>query len=102
MDSTDLDTLRLHMVNEHLRLENAHDFDGAVAVFGTAKYEVVANGESYDGPARVNVFLAENKTAFPDFVFTPTKVAPSTDAVLVASAETSRPSLRCRHVEAPI
>jgi steroid delta-isomerase-like uncharacterized protein len=80
---TDLDSAHLRTVNEHLRLENGHDMAGAIGTFGRAKYEVVATGESYDGASRVNDFLDENQTAFPDFVFEPSRVAPTTDAVLV-------------------
>jgi len=74
---------RVHTVNEHMRLENAHDFDGCIGVFGSAKYEVVADDELFLGESRVHDFLAENLMAFPDFVFLPSRVAPTTDAVLV-------------------
>jgi steroid delta-isomerase-like uncharacterized protein len=80
---TDLDRLRLDAVNEHLRCENAHDFEGAIAVFGEANYDVVPTGERYDGPSRVNDFLSENATAFPDFRFESSRIAPTVDAVLV-------------------
>lgn len=74
---------RVVTVNEHMRLENAYDFPGCIGEFGRAKYEVVADDELYDGPARVHDFLSENHRAFPDFVFVPTRVSPTTDAVLV-------------------
>ncbi|SDJ10450.1 SnoaL-like polyketide cyclase [Frankineae bacterium MT45] len=74
---------RVAIVNEHMRLENAYDFVGCTGVFGHAKYEIVADGELYDGAARVQDFLGQNHGAFPDFVFAPTRVAPTTDAVLV-------------------
>jgi steroid delta-isomerase-like uncharacterized protein len=78
----DLDQ-RVALVNEHTRLENAYDFPGCIAKFGRAKYEVVANGESFDGAGRVHDFLRENHRAFPDFEFVPTRVSPTADAVLV-------------------
>jgi predicted ester cyclase len=78
-----LDDRRVAIVNEHMRRENAYDFPGCIAEFAHAKYQVVANGELYDGSDRVHDFLIENLTAFPDFVFQPLKVAPTTDAVLV-------------------
>lgn len=78
-----LDEQRVATVNEHMRLENAYDFPGCIGEFGSAKYEVVADGELFDGRDRVHQFLSENHTAFPDFVFEPTRVSPTTDAVLV-------------------
>lgn len=74
---------RVAIVNEHMRLENAYDFSGCIGEFAHAKYEVVADGELFDGPDRVNTFLSENHRAFPDFEFVPTRVSPTTDAVLV-------------------
>ncbi|GAC1326999.1 MAG: hypothetical protein NVSMB13_12890 [Mycobacteriales bacterium] len=71
------------IVNEHTRLENAYDFPACIGVFGRPKYEVVADDELYDGPDRVHFFLSENLKAFPDFRFVPTRVSPTTDAVLV-------------------
>lgn len=80
---SELDDLRVATVNEHVRLENAHDFPGCIDTFGSAKYELVADGENFDGADRVHFFLSQNLTAFPDFVFEPTRVSPTTDAVLV-------------------
>jgi predicted ester cyclase len=74
---------RVEIVNEHMRLENAYDFPGAIAVFSRPRYEVVADDELWDGASGVHGFLSQNHTAFPDFVFAPTRVSPTTDAVLV-------------------
>jgi steroid delta-isomerase-like uncharacterized protein len=74
---------RVEIVNEHMRLENAHDFPACIGAFGRPRYEVMANGEVFDGAARVNDFLSENRQAFPDFRFEPTRVSPTVDAVLV-------------------
>jgi steroid delta-isomerase-like uncharacterized protein len=74
---------RVAVVNEHMRLENAKDFPGCIGKFDRAKYEVVADGELFDGADRVHHFLEENRKAFPDFEFVPTRVSPTTDAVLV-------------------
>jgi len=71
------------IVNEHMRLENAHDFPGCIAEFTRPRYEVVTDGELFDGAGRVEDFLSENHKAFPDFVFEPSRVSPTTDAVLV-------------------
>jgi steroid delta-isomerase-like uncharacterized protein len=78
-----LDDRRVAIVNEHMRLENAYDFPGCVGVFGRPQYQLIADGELYDGADRVHYFLAQNHTAFPDFVFEPTRVSPATGAVLV-------------------
>src|SRR4029079_11903380 len=77
------DDRRVAIVNEHMRLENAYDFDGCVAVFGRPRYEVVTDGELFDGADGVKDFLSQNHTAFPDFVFTPTRCTPARDACLV-------------------
>jgi steroid delta-isomerase-like uncharacterized protein len=71
------------IVNEHMRLENAYDFPGCVGMFGRPQYHLIADGELYDGTDRVRYFLAQNHTAFPDFVFEPTRVAPAYGAVVV-------------------
>lgn len=74
---------RVNLVNEHMHFENAHDFPVCIGKFGHPRYEVVADGEIFDGADRVNQFLSENRKAFPDFVFQPTRVSPTPDAVLV-------------------
>src|SRR5204862_6409034 len=71
---------RVDIVNEHMRLENAYDFHGCVGVFGKPKYQMVADGELYDGADRVRYFLAQIHTAFPDFVFEPSRVSATTSA----------------------
>jgi steroid delta-isomerase-like uncharacterized protein len=74
---------RLAIVLEHMRYENAHDFDRCIAVFGHPRYEIVATGEVHDGTDGVAGLLEQNRTAFPDFHFEPSRVAPAGDAVLV-------------------
>jgi len=81
--SQTLDDKRVSMVNEHMRLENAYDFPACVGVFSRPQYHLVADGELYDGADRVHEFLSQNHTAFPDFVFEPTRVSPTTGAVVV-------------------
>ncbi len=77
------DDPRVATVQEHMRLENAHDFAGCIGEFTRAKYEVIAEDSLFDGPDRVNDFLTENVEAFPDFEFIPTRISPASDAVLV-------------------
>ena len=78
-----LDDKRVAMVNEHMRLENAYDFPACAAVFARPQYHLIADGELYDGADRVCYFLSQNHTAFPDFVFEPTRVSATTGAVVV-------------------
>lgn len=78
-----LDDKRVAMVNEHMRLENAYDFPACAGVFARPRYTLIADGELYEGADRVCYFLGQNHTAFPDFVFEPTRVSPTTDAVVV-------------------
>lgn len=77
------DDRRVEVVNEHMRFENAHDFPACIGKFGRPQYEVMADGELFQGSARVNDFLSENLRAFPDFIFEPTRVSPTSGAVLV-------------------
>ena len=77
---------RVELVNEHMRLENGHDFPGCIATFGTPRYEVIAGDEVFDGADRVDRFLRENRRAFPDFRFEPARVSPTPDAVVVEGA----------------
>lgn len=75
---------RVAMVMEHMRLENEHDFPACIAAFSRPRYEVVATKEIHDGAGGVEGFLVENKKAFPDFRFEPSRVTPTADgAVLV-------------------
>jgi steroid delta-isomerase-like uncharacterized protein len=80
---SDGDDPRVATVNEHMRLENEYDFPGCIGTFGQARYELVADSELFDGPDRVHAFLSENRRAFPDFQFLPTRVSPTSDAVFV-------------------
>ncbi|HXH63177.1 MAG TPA: ester cyclase [Gemmatimonadales bacterium] len=74
---------RVATVLEHMRLENAHEFDRCVGVFRHPRYEVVATGEVYDGADGVGGFLDENRDAFADFHFEPVRTVAAGDAVLV-------------------
>ena len=73
---------RVDIVKEHVRLENAHDFTACIAPFARARYEVVADEAVFDGPGRVDDFLAETRRAFPDFHFEARRVVPADDSVL--------------------
>lgn len=83
LDSVPSQDPRVATVEEHMRLENAHDFPACIREFTKAKYDVLAMGDVYDGPDRVHDFLADNLKGFPDFEFVPVRISPSTDCVVV-------------------
>lgn len=74
---------RVATVLEHMRLENEYDFPGCIAAFAHPRYEVVATGEVHDGQDAVDAFLTENRRAFPDFHFEPSRVTGGAETVLV-------------------
>ena len=79
-------------MNEHMRCENAYDFHGAIGAFHRPRYEVVTDGELWDGADGVHSFLSQNHEAFPDFHFEPTRV--SGCCVYSAHSKRSRPMNR--------
>jgi steroid delta-isomerase-like uncharacterized protein len=74
---------RVAQVLAHMRLENAHDFPACIATFARPRYEIVATGELHDGEGGVAGLLDENRTAFSDFQFEPTRTVPAGPDVLV-------------------
>jgi steroid delta-isomerase-like uncharacterized protein len=67
----------------HLRTENAHRFDEAIAFFARPRYEMLATGEIYDGAGALGGLMQENVTAFPDFHFDYTHLHHSDEAIVV-------------------
>ena len=58
---------RVALVDEHVRLENAHDLDGVLSTFGdVAHYDDQAWGEHYDGAGGVREFYSQLMQALPD------------------------------------
>ena len=58
---------RLAMVEEHVRLENAHDLEGVIHTFGdTARYDDQPWNEHYEGREQVRDFYKQLMTALPD------------------------------------
>jgi steroid delta-isomerase-like uncharacterized protein len=58
---------RIALVEQHVRLENAHDLDGVLGTFGeAAHYDDEAWGEHYDGLSGVRDFYAQLMKALPD------------------------------------
>jgi steroid delta-isomerase-like uncharacterized protein len=54
------------IVREHMASENRHDFDATFATFTHPRYELVATGDVFDGPAEVAAYFAASREAFPD------------------------------------
>jgi len=71
------------VVREHMDAENRHDFDAALATFAHPRYEIVATGETFDGPAEVSRYYTESRTAFPDQRNQVIAVHHADDAVIV-------------------
>jgi predicted ester cyclase len=57
---------RLELVREHMRSENELRFDDTLATFDHPRYELVATGETYDGPEQVAEYYRSSRAAFPD------------------------------------
>ena len=58
---------RIAIVEQHVRLENAHDLDGVLGTFGdTAHYDDEAWGEHYEGSRGVRQFYEQLMDALPD------------------------------------
>ncbi len=74
---------RLEIVAEHMRCEDAHDFEGALRTFDRARYEVTPTGDEHEGDDAVRRFYAESDRAFPDFHFETTNTMAADDAVIV-------------------
>lgn len=58
---------RMAVVDEHVRLENAHDLEGVIATFGdAARYDDEPWGAHYEGRDQVHQFYAQLMAALPD------------------------------------
>jgi len=58
---------RMAIVEEHVRLENAHDLDGVLATFGdSARYDDEPWGMHYEGRDGVRDFYSQLMAALPD------------------------------------
>ena len=75
---------RLQLVDEHLRLENAHNLDGIMDTFGEApRYDNEPMDEHYVGRAAVRGFYAEILRAIPDLAIEVGRRSVSSDAIIV-------------------
>jgi steroid delta-isomerase-like uncharacterized protein len=58
---------RIAIVEQHVRMENAHDLDAVLGTFGdAAHYEDEAWGEHHEGRSAVRVFYEQLMAALPD------------------------------------
>src|SRR5947208_13019999 len=57
---------REEIVREHMDSENRHEFDATLKTFDHPRYELIANGEVYDGAEEVQRYYDETRRAFPD------------------------------------
>ena len=63
----DTRSARIALVEQHVRLENAHDLEGVLHTFGaTARYDDEAWGEHYTGGDGVRQFYQQLMKALPD------------------------------------
>lgn len=75
---------RLAMVEQHVRLENAHDLEGVLRTFGdTAHYDDEAWSEHYEGGNGVRLFYEQLMKALPDLEIEIQRRHVTNDAVLL-------------------
>jgi len=66
-EHNDFRAARIVLVEEHVRLENAHDLEGILRTFGsTARYDDEAWGEHFEGSSGVRSFYEQLMAALPD------------------------------------
>jgi steroid delta-isomerase-like uncharacterized protein len=75
---------RVALVEEHVRLENAHDLEGVLRTFGgAARYDDEAWGEHYGGANGVRQFYEQLMKALPDLEIEVIRRHVTDDAVLL-------------------
>jgi steroid delta-isomerase-like uncharacterized protein len=75
---------RIALVEEHIRLENAHDLEAVLGTFGdAATYDDEAWGEHYRGTDGVRQFYEQLMQALPDLAIEVQRRHVAEDAVLV-------------------
>ena len=80
----DRQSARIAIVEEHIRLENAHDLDGVIHTFGgTARYDDEPWGEHYAGRDGVRQFYQQLMKALPDLRIEVERRYVAEDAVLI-------------------
>jgi steroid delta-isomerase-like uncharacterized protein len=72
------------IVEQHVRLENAHDLEGVLRTFGdTAQYDDEAWGEHYQGGVGVRLFYEQLMKALPDLEIDVKRCHVTDDAILL-------------------
>ena len=67
LSDSDRQSLRMQLVDEHVRLENRHDLDGIMTTFGTAaRYDDEPWDAHYVGCDGVRAFYSDLLRALPD------------------------------------
>jgi len=75
---------RIALVEQHIRLENAHDLPGVLATFGdTARYDDEAWGEHYTGRDGVQQFYQQLMDALPNLQIEVQRRYVTAEAILV-------------------
>ncbi|MCU1269281.1 MAG: hypothetical protein JWN74_575 [Acidobacteriaceae bacterium] len=75
---------RIAIVEQHVRLENAHDLEGVLHTFGnTARYDDEAWGEHYEGGSGVRLFYEQMMKALPDLEIEVKRRHVTDDAILL-------------------
>ncbi len=83
-DPQDRRSARIAIVEQHIRLENAHDLEGVLRTFGeTARYDDEPWGEHYTGPDGVRRFYEQLMKALPDLEIAVQRRHIAEDAILV-------------------
>lgn len=82
--SSDRTSVRLKIVEEHVRLENQHDLDGIMGTFGgTAHYDDQPWGEHYAGLDGVRAYYTALLSAMPDLHIEVHKRYAGEDAIIL-------------------
>ena len=75
---------RIALVEQHIRLENAHDLEGVLRTFGdNQRYDDEAWDDHYDGPNGVRSFYEQLMKALPDLEIDVQRRHVADDAILV-------------------
>jgi predicted ester cyclase len=62
----DLQSRRIQVVKDHMRLEVENDWDAVIATFEHPRYELYGSGVVFDGETAVRKYFAASRTPFPD------------------------------------
>jgi steroid delta-isomerase-like uncharacterized protein len=82
MKSDALQRARDAIVRRHVEAETRGDWAAALGTFHRPRYEIVATGETHDGPDAVTAFYEESSRAFPNIAFDTRAIHHADSAVL--------------------